>query len=214
MPTTYYDEDVVRRVIELRKRNWGYRRIGDAIGISKDAAMRIWKAYEEGRIRLRDDGTVEFVHKPAGVIKYQMEGLWDPRSRSYIKPPELKILPQAQFKASPESIEAHAPPEHPIESRQKVFKVKIPRPESRFFKRTLLTLHETLSTILPIELPPPPPAPPLSPSSVVQELLYVKLPCPNCGNKVYIKPPRWSYDVKHRVLCGNCGALIEVEFID
>jgi len=76
MPTTYYDEDVVRRVIELRKRNWGYRRIGDAIGISKDAAMRIWKAYEEGRIRLRDDGTVEFVHKPAGVIKYQMEGLW------------------------------------------------------------------------------------------------------------------------------------------
>jgi hypothetical protein len=75
MPVTYYNEETIKRVVELRRLGWGYRRIGDAVGISKDAAMRIWKAYAEGRIRLKEDGAVEFTHKPAGVIKHQMEGV-------------------------------------------------------------------------------------------------------------------------------------------
>jgi hypothetical protein len=41
MPTTYHDEEAIKKVIELRKLNWGYRRIGDAVGVSKDAARRI-----------------------------------------------------------------------------------------------------------------------------------------------------------------------------
>jgi len=212
MPVTYYDEDIVRRVIELRKRGWGYRRIGHVVGISKDAAMRIWKAYGEGRIKLRGDGAVEFVHKPAGVIKYQEEGLWDPRTRSFVMAP--KPLPEAQYNALARSAKSHRVPNPPSEGHQKLFKIRVPKPEGDIFKEILLSLHGTFSVMLPTELPPPPPAPPIPPKSIVQELLYAKLPCPNCGERIHVKPPEGPYDLRRRVLCEKCGALIEVEFVN
>jgi len=214
MAVTYYNEKTVRKVLELRRRGWGYRRIGNALGISKDAAMRICRAYAEGRIKLKENGAVEFVYKPAGVIKYQKEGLWDPVTRSFVKLPEPKVLFKDRSKASVEPIKALHTLEPSPSSFQKVFKVKVPKPESSFIAESLLSLHDTFSTILPTELPLPPPFPPIPPKRVVQELLYVKQPCPSCGRSINIKPPEWSYDLKRRVLCENCGALIEVEFID
>ena len=79
MPVTYYDEETVRKVLELRSRGLGYRRIGNALGISKDAVMRICRAHTEGRIKLKENSAVEFVYMPVGVVKYQKEGLWGSR---------------------------------------------------------------------------------------------------------------------------------------
>ena len=39
--------------------------------------------------------------------------------------------------------------------------------------------------------PPPPPAPPIPPKSIIQELLYAKLPAPGCGKKVNVKIHEW-----------------------
>jgi len=212
MPVTYYDEETIARVVELRKLGWGYRRIGDAVGISKDAAMRIWKAYAEGRIRLKEDGAVEFTHKPAGVIKYQMEGVWDPKTRSFLKPhePEPTAL---KHEPTPAPSKASSAPEASQASVQKVFRVRVPKAEANPITDTLLTLHETLSTVIPSELPPPPPAPPIPPKKAIQKLFYVRIPCPSCGENVYVEPSEWA-GVKRNVLCGKCGALIQVEFTD
>jgi len=213
MPVTYYDEETVRKVLELRSRGLGYRRIGNALGVSKDVAMRICRAYAEGRIKLKENGAVEFVYKPAGVIKYQKEGLWDPSTRSFVKLPESKVLSKDRSNASAEPIKALHTLE-PSPSFQKVFKVRFPKPKSSFVSGRLLSIHDTFSKILPTELPLPPPFPPMPPKRVAQELLYVKPPCPSCGRRIGIKPPEWSYDLKRRVLCEYCGALIEVEFVD
>jgi hypothetical protein len=212
MPVTYYDEEVVRRVIELRKLNWGYRRIGDAVGISKDAARRIWKAYTEGRIRLKKGGAVEFTHKPAGVIKYQLEGVWDPRTRSFLKPLEPKPT-AVRYGPTPMPSKVSSVPEVSQVSVQKVFRVRVPKAEANPLTDMLLTLHETFSTVIPFELPPPPPALPIPPRKVVQRLFYVRIPCPSCGENVYVEPSEWA-GVKRNVLCGKCGALIQVEFTD
>jgi hypothetical protein len=212
MPITYYDKETVRKVIELRKLGWGYRRIGDSVGISKDAAMRIWKAYANGRLRLRKDGAVEFTHKPAGVIKYQIEGLWNPRTHSFLKLHDLK---PASLKHKPASMTAKAPSISEVSqaSGQKVFRVKVPKTEASFFTDTLLSLYRTFSIVLPFELPPPPPAPPIPLKNVVGKLFHVKISCPGCGESVYVEPSEWT-GVKYSILCRKCGALIQVEFTD
>ena len=207
MPTTYYDEETVRKVIELRRLGWGYRRIGDAVGISKDAVMRICKAYVEGRIRLRDDGAIEFTHKPAGVIKYQIEGVWDPKTHSFLKPP--KPVPATRHEPAP--AKTYSIPEDSQVSAQKVFRVTVPKAEASPFTDLLLNLHNIFSIVIPSELPPPPPAPPIPPKNVAQELFYVKLPCPGCKEKIHIEPSQWSGRKRH-ILCENCGSLIQVEF--
>jgi predicted RNA-binding Zn-ribbon protein involved in translation (DUF1610 family) len=172
--------------------------------------MRIWKAYAEGRIRLKEDGAVEFTHKPAGVIKHQMEGVWDPRTRSFLKPIEPK--PTAlKHEPTPAPPKVSSAPDALQTSAQKIFKVRVPKAEANPIRDTLLTLHETFSKVIPSELPLPPPALPISPKKAVQELFYVRIPCPSCGENLYVKPSEWA-GVKRSILCGKCGALIHVEF--
>jgi len=214
MPITYYDEETVKEVIKLWKLGWGYRRIGNAVGMSKDATMRIWKAYTEGRIRVREDGVIELIYKPAGVIKYQFEGIWNPRTHSFIKPPEPRPTP-VKYELAPMPQMVSDIPKVPRESGQKVFEVRIPKARFDFFTNTLLSLHEAFNTIIPLRLLPPlpPPAPLIPPNKAFQELFYAKISCPGCGENVYVKPFEWS-GVKRSVLCGNCGVLIQVEFTD
>ena len=135
-------------------------------------------------------------------------------TRSFVKLPESNALPKDPSNASAEPIQALHTSEQSPSSFQKVFKVRFPKPKSSFISGRLLSIQDTFSKILPTELPLPPPFPPMPPKRLVQELLYVKHPCPSCGRRIGIKPPGWSYDLKHRVLCEYCGALIEVEFVD
>jgi len=60
----------------------------------------------------------------------------------------------------------------------------------------------------------PHPAPPITPKSIIQELIYAKLLYTDCGERIHVKPLEGSYDLKYRVLCEKYGALIEIEFID
>jgi hypothetical protein len=83
MPVTFESPETVKRVLELRYKNGlGYRRIASMLGLSNhNVVWRICRNYERGLIVLNSDGTVRFNERPRGVIRLQMEGIWDPRTR-------------------------------------------------------------------------------------------------------------------------------------
>lgn len=85
MPVTFLPPKKVRRTIELHEMGYGVRRIANIIGESKDSVWRVLKNYREGKIEIGKGGTVRFHNNPAGVIRLQAEGLWDPHLRRLIK---------------------------------------------------------------------------------------------------------------------------------
>lgn len=80
MPLTFHSDEEVRKIVELRKRGWGYRRIADYLNEhgghgSKNSVMRVVHAWQNGLIEVEEDGTVIRHEKPTGVIKRQAETL-------------------------------------------------------------------------------------------------------------------------------------------
>jgi hypothetical protein len=78
MPLTFHSDEEVRKIVELRKRGWGYRRIADYLNKhgghgSKNSVMRVVHAWQNGLIEVQEDGTVIRHEKPTGVIKRQAE---------------------------------------------------------------------------------------------------------------------------------------------
>jgi len=69
----YHDEETIRRVWELRLRHpdWGVRRIGEELGISKDKVHRILKRIERGDIEVTRDGKVIDRSEPKGIVALQ-----------------------------------------------------------------------------------------------------------------------------------------------
>jgi len=69
----YHDEETIRRVWELRLRHpdWGVRRIGEELGISKDKVHRILKRIERGDIEVTRDGKVIDRSRPRGIVALQ-----------------------------------------------------------------------------------------------------------------------------------------------
>jgi len=69
----YHDEETIRKVRELRRKHpdWGVRKIGEELGISKDKAHRILKRIERGDIEVTKDGKVIDRSKPKGIVALQ-----------------------------------------------------------------------------------------------------------------------------------------------
>jgi hypothetical protein len=66
----YHEEETIRRVWELKHRhpNWGVRRIGAELGISKDKVHRILRRIKKGDIEVTKDGKVIDRSKPKGLV--------------------------------------------------------------------------------------------------------------------------------------------------
>ena len=88
----YHDEEIIRKVWELRLKHpdWGVRRIGEEIGISKDKVHRILKRIERGDIEVTRDGKVIDRSEPKGIVALQKA-----RSESFLsgveKPASKKL---------------------------------------------------------------------------------------------------------------------------
>jgi len=69
----YHDEELVRKVWELKRKHpeWEVRRIGQALGISKDKVHRILKRIKKGEIKVTSKGKVVDKSEPKGIIAYQ-----------------------------------------------------------------------------------------------------------------------------------------------
>jgi len=95
MPLTFHSDEEVRKIVELRKRGWGYRRIADYLAkhygerCSKDSVMRVVHAWQNGLIEVKEDGTVIRHEKPTGVIKRQAEA-------EALHSPPVEDLPEAK----------------------------------------------------------------------------------------------------------------------
>jgi hypothetical protein len=111
----YHDEDIVRKVWRLRREhpNWGVRRIGDELGVSKDKVHRILKRIEKGDIEVTEDGKVIDHSKPKGIVALEKK-----MSRKALKRLEKKTVEDETVKqASIEpTIEGGVAPEVPGEA--------------------------------------------------------------------------------------------------
>lgn len=69
----YHDEEIVRKVWELKQKHpdWGVRRIGQALDISKDKVHRILKRIKKGEIEITSKGKVLDTSEPKGIVAYQ-----------------------------------------------------------------------------------------------------------------------------------------------
>jgi len=71
--TLYHDEKLIKRIYDLKREHpeWGVRRIGQAVGVSKDTVHRILKRIQKGEIVITENGEVIDASKPKGIIAYQ-----------------------------------------------------------------------------------------------------------------------------------------------
>ncbi|MHA1631785.1 MAG: hypothetical protein ACTSXC_03105 [Candidatus Freyarchaeota archaeon] len=69
----YHDEETIRRVWALKRKHpdWGVRRIGAELGLSKDKVHRILKRIEKCDIEVTEDGRVIDRSKPRGIVALQ-----------------------------------------------------------------------------------------------------------------------------------------------
>jgi hypothetical protein len=69
----YHDEELVKKVWELKQKNpdWGVRRIGQVLKISKDKAHRILKRIKKGEIEVTSKGKIIDKSEPKGVVAHQ-----------------------------------------------------------------------------------------------------------------------------------------------
>jgi len=85
----YHDEDIIKKVWRLKREHpdWGVRRIGDELGVSKDKVHRILKRIEKGDIEVTEDGKVIDHSKPKGIVALEKE-----MSRKALKQLERKTV--------------------------------------------------------------------------------------------------------------------------
>jgi len=69
----YHDEELVKKVWQLKQKHpdWGVRRIGQALTISKDKVHRILKRIKKGEIEVTSKGKVIDKWEPKGIVAYQ-----------------------------------------------------------------------------------------------------------------------------------------------
>jgi len=69
----YHDEKLIKRIYDLKREHpeWGVRRIGQAVGVSKDTVHRILKRIQKGEIVITESGEVIDASKPKGIVAYQ-----------------------------------------------------------------------------------------------------------------------------------------------
>jgi hypothetical protein len=113
----YHDEDIIRKVWRLRREHpdWGVRRIGDELGVSKDKVHRILKRIEKGDIEVTEDGKVIDHSKPKGIVALEKE-----MSRKALKQLEKKTVEETVKQSSMEpnimgEVAPEVPEEDPLE---------------------------------------------------------------------------------------------------
>lgn len=69
----YHDKQLIKRVWELKRKHpdWGVRRIGYSLGVSKDTVHRILKRIRKGDIVVTEGGDVIDRSEARGVVTYQ-----------------------------------------------------------------------------------------------------------------------------------------------
>lgn len=69
----YHDERLIKRIYDLKREHpvWGVRRIGQAVGVSKDTVHRILKRIQKGEIVIAESGEVIDAYKPKGIVAYK-----------------------------------------------------------------------------------------------------------------------------------------------
>lgn len=69
----YHDERLIKKIWELKRKHpdWGVRRIGYSVGVSKDTVHRILKRIRKGDIVITEGGDIIDRSKARGIVAYQ-----------------------------------------------------------------------------------------------------------------------------------------------
>jgi len=134
----YHDEEIVRKVWKLKQKHpdWGVRRIGQALDISKDKVHRILKRIKKGEIEITTKGKLIDKSEPKGIVAYQQT------ARQTSKPPQTfdeNIITQEKPKT-------HAKQPDPLEALLKIpWNIECDKCGNRF--EHILTDEEACSLI-------------------------------------------------------------------
>jgi len=107
----YHDEEIIRKVWRMRREHpdWGVRRMGDELGVSKDKVHRILKRIEKGDIEIAEDGKVVDRSKPKGIVALEKEVSEKALSQLEKRVVEKEAVKQALIEPSTIGEEVKAP---------------------------------------------------------------------------------------------------------
>ncbi|MEM3833363.1 MAG: hypothetical protein QW128_07230 [Thermoprotei archaeon] len=97
----YHDKELVKKVWEVKRKHpdWGIRRIGEVLGVTKDKMHRILKRIERGDIEVTEKGEVIDRSEPKGIIAKQRVSAQRPSVQQLREPEAVEASSKPQSEA-------------------------------------------------------------------------------------------------------------------